>query len=138
MSAHPAHSRPLVRTSTDRRNLDFVLFSFQDVERGGSHPWRIRDALEGTQIFGATGSGKTSGSGASLATAMLAAGFGGLVLTAKPSDFADWAHPERGLMARAGRKDRPVVLGPQTASRRNEYKKWGCELAEHGFDFLNY
>ena len=53
-------------------------------------PWRVRDAFEGTQIFGATGSGKTSGSGRLLALNLLQHGFGGLVLTAKPDEAARW------------------------------------------------
>jgi len=53
-------------------------------------PWCVSDAIEGTQIFGATGSGKTSGSGRALALAFLRAGFGGLVLTAKPDERALW------------------------------------------------
>lgn len=52
--------------------------------------WTARDAFEGTQIFGAIGSGKTSGSGATLAKAMLRAGWGGLVLCAKQDDRALW------------------------------------------------
>lgn len=52
--------------------------------------WTIRDACEGTQIFGATGSGKTSGSGRAIAKGMLAQGFGGLVLTAKPDERDLW------------------------------------------------
>lgn len=42
------------------------------------------------QIFGGIGSGKTSGSGASLARAYLRAGFGGLVLCAKKDELASW------------------------------------------------
>jgi len=49
----------------------------------GGDSWRIKDACEGTMIFGGTGSGKTSGSGRALATSFLSAGFGGLVLCAK-------------------------------------------------------
>ena len=49
----------------------------------GADTWRIKDACEGTVIFGGTGSGKTSGSGRALARSFLAAGFGGLVLCAK-------------------------------------------------------
>jgi hypothetical protein len=56
----------------------------------GSDPWRIKDACEGTMIFGGTGSGKTSGSGRAIATSFLAAGFGGLVLCAKPEEPALW------------------------------------------------
>jgi hypothetical protein len=52
--------------------------------------WRIRDACEGTQIFGATGSGKTTGSGRALALAFLENGFGGLVLCAKADEPELW------------------------------------------------
>src|SRR6185295_17250534 len=52
--------------------------------------WRIRDSFEGTQIMGMTGSGKTSGSGATLARAFLANGYGGVVLTVKSSERALW------------------------------------------------
>lgn len=48
--------------------------------------WRLRDACEGTVIFGGTGSGKSSGSGRAIARAFLRAGFGGLVLCAKQDD----------------------------------------------------
>lgn len=55
--------------------------------------WRVRDALEGgVQVFGSTGSGKTSGSGQALATAFLRAGWGGLVLCAKDDEAARWQH----------------------------------------------
>jgi type IV secretory pathway TraG/TraD family ATPase VirD4 len=52
--------------------------------------WTVGDACQGTQIFGATGSGKTSGSGQAIAKAFLRAGFGGLVLTAKPDECKLW------------------------------------------------
>ena len=48
-----------------------------------SHPadgFRLADAFEGVVCFGSSGSGKTTGSGAAIARAYLAAGFGGLVL----------------------------------------------------------
>jgi hypothetical protein len=56
----------------------------------GEDLWRIKDACEGTMIFGATGSGKTSGSGSAIARSFLAAGFGGLVLCAKPDEPELW------------------------------------------------
>jgi len=52
--------------------------------------WRIRDACEGTVIFGAVGSGKTSGSGSAIARAFLQVGFGGLVMTVKPDEAVRW------------------------------------------------
>lgn len=55
-----------------------------------SDPFTIGNAFEGVQIFGGIGSGKTSGSGATLAKSMLTAGFGGLVLCAKKDELKTW------------------------------------------------
>lgn len=52
--------------------------------------WTARQAVEGVQIFGGIGSGKTSGSGRTLALKYLAAGYGGLVLTVKPDEKRLW------------------------------------------------
>jgi hypothetical protein len=68
-------------------SLDTPLLHFSDHEQD---TWRIRDACEGTQIFGATGSGKTSGSGRALAHAFLENDFGGLVLCAKNDEPDLW------------------------------------------------
>jgi len=73
----------------------------------GADTWRIKDACEGTIIFGGTGSGKTSGSGSALARSFLAAGFGGLVLCAKPDEPALW----RGYAADAGRGSDVAMFG---------------------------
>lgn len=69
--------------------------------------WSIRDAVEGTLILGATGAGKSSGSGRSIAKAMLRSGFGGTVLVAKPDERAQW---ER-YCAETGRLDDLLVMG---------------------------
>lgn len=73
------------------------------------HPWRIADAVEGTQIFGATGSGKTSGSGRHIALAMLREKFGGLVLTAKTDELVTWQR----YFKESGRQDSPLVVSPE-------------------------
>ena len=52
--------------------------------------WTVRHAIEGVQIFGGIGSGKTSGSGRTLALKYLSSGFGGLVLTVKPDEKELW------------------------------------------------
>jgi len=52
--------------------------------------WTLRDAYEGTMIFGRSGSGKTSGSGATLARSFLRSGMGGLVLCAKGDEADTW------------------------------------------------
>ncbi len=56
----------------------------------GGDAWRLADACEGTFILGATGSGKTSGSGNSIASAFLRAGFGGVILCSKPGEAGEW------------------------------------------------
>jgi len=75
---------------------DAVLVSF-----GEDAPWTVRNAFEGTLVLGATGSGKTSGSGVAIAHSFLHSGFGGLVLTAKAGEADHW---ER-LCAKFGRCD---------------------------------
>lgn len=52
--------------------------------------FRISDALTGVCVFGATGSGKTSGPAKHLAYGYLVAGFGGLVLCAKKEERRQW------------------------------------------------
>ncbi|MGE3109314.1 MAG: type IV secretory system conjugative DNA transfer family protein [Phycisphaerales bacterium] len=93
---------------------DFILCEF-----GPSRvPWRIGDAIEGVQIIGATGSGKTSGSGATLARAFLerARGFmGGLVLTAKHGETDLW----RRYATETGRSDDLIIFSPRSGHRFN-------------------
>jgi hypothetical protein len=80
--------------------------------------WTVRDSFEGTQIFGAIGSGKTSGSGQAIAKAFLKAGYGGLVLTAKKGERELW---EKYAEA-TGRQDL-IIVSPENHWR---------------FNFLNY
>lgn len=94
--------------------LDTVLVEFMP-----SYPWTVRDACEGTQIFGQNGSGKTSGSGQAIAKAFLRSGFGGLVLTAKTDERELW---ERWA-GETGRMSDLVVFSPESG---------------HSFNFLNY
>ena len=74
----------------------------------GEDVWRLKDACEGVLILGAPGSGKTSGSGFAFAAAFIQAGFGGLVLAAKPDEARRW----ESLCARCGRGDDCVVVTP--------------------------
>lgn len=87
------------------------------IDFGPGQEFTLRDAYEGVQIFGATGSGKTSGSGAALAMSFLRQGFGGLVLTAKPDEYELW----KDYCAATGRE--LTVFGPN---------------AGYGFNFLRY
>lgn len=61
--------------------LSLPLFQLTDRDA-----FTLADACEGIQIFGGTGSGKTTGSGETVALAYLRVGMGALVLTAKPED----------------------------------------------------
>lgn len=94
--------------------MDNVIVAFN-----GEHPWTARDSFEGTQIFGAIGSGKTSGSGRALAHGFLKSGFGGLVLTAKTDEKDLWVKYCR----ESGRSDSLIVFSPEN---------------EHRFNFLDY
>lgn len=77
--------------------------------------WRISDACQGTQIFGSTGSGKSTGPLATICRAFLRAGFGGLFLTAKTTDRRDYENYCR----ETGRSGDVLVFGPNEALRYN-------------------
>ncbi|MVM34459.1 TraM recognition domain-containing protein [Spirosoma sp. HMF4905] len=81
--------------------------------------WTARHAVEGVQIFGGIGSGKTSGSGRLFAHKYLINGFGGLVLTVKPDEKLIWQE----YCQQTGREDDLLILEPG---------------GQHSFNFLNY
>lgn len=78
-------------------------------------PFTLEDACKGLQIWGMTGSGKSSGSGKLVALSYLRAGFGGLVLVAKPSETQTWCDYVRA----AGREADLVVFSPSAPWRYN-------------------
>lgn len=82
-------------------NDDHPLFHFTSAD-----PFTPRQAFEGVQIFGGIGSGKTSGSGATLARSFLRAGFGGLVLCAKKDELDTWLEYAR----QTGREESILVF----------------------------
>ena len=81
------NSQNAIPRSTAAANLEFPLLKFSDDKADW---WTVRNALEGTQIFGGIGSGKTSGSGRMIATSFLKNGFGGVILCAKPDEAEEW------------------------------------------------
>jgi hypothetical protein len=81
--------------------------------------WSLGDAFQGVQVFGGTGSGKSSGSGQALARAFLKANLGGLVLTAKTDEAAQWRE-----YARDAEREADLIIVDARA-------KWR-------FDFLSY
>jgi hypothetical protein len=75
----------------------------------------IGRAVEGILILGATGSGKSSGSGRAIALSFLQAGFGGLVLCAKSEERRVW----ESYCREAGRLKDLVIFGPDQSWRFN-------------------
>jgi TraM recognition site of TraD and TraG len=76
------------------------------------NPFRVRHLLNSVAIFGGTGSGKTSGSGMTLGSAIVSyPNSGGLIIAAKPGeDRVMW---ER-IFARAGRSSDLVIIDPSS------------------------
>jgi hypothetical protein len=66
----------------------------------------LEDATRGVFIVGGTGSGKTSGSGKTLAKTYLTAGFGGLVVCHKPDEAKTW----KRYAQETGRENSLVIL----------------------------
>lgn len=81
--------------------------------------WCLKDAFEGVQIFGGTGSGKSSGSGQALARAFMDSNLGGLVLTAKLDEVLSWKRMAKAM----GRESDLLIVEPG---------------APHKFNFLRY
>lgn len=73
--------------------------------------WSAADAAEGVQIFGGTGSGKTSGSGKAIAYSYLKSGFGGLVLAVKQDEVENW----KKYCEDTGRYDDLVIFSPENS-----------------------
>jgi hypothetical protein len=94
--------------------LDMPLFHWAK-----NDPFTLEEACKGVQVWGMTGSGKSSGSGRLIAHSYLRRGFGGLVLCAKPGEAATW----RDYCRVTGRGDDLVVFSP---------------AGDYRFNFLNY
>jgi hypothetical protein len=82
---------------------------------GDGHSFRVADAQTGVCIFGATGSGKSSGPGKNLAFGYLAADFGGVVLCAKREERRQWEQWAK----EAGRSDDLVIVDASGQHRFN-------------------
>lgn len=104
------------RPQGDLYDLDAPLLMFSPHD-----PWTTRMACSGTAIFGETGSGKTTGSGAAIARSFLRAGFAGLVCCAKPEERLIWQR----LASETGRAEHLVIFGADQPWRFNflEYER---------------
>lgn len=99
-------------------NLDTPLLNLS-----AKDPFTLRDACNGVHILGGIGSGKTSGSGKTLAGAYLRAGMGGVVLCAKPEEvnlWLDYTHQH-------GRSQSVILFDENRSFNFIDY-----ELARHG------
>jgi hypothetical protein len=120
--------------SRDRWDLSTPLLQWSALDA-----WTIGDAVTGTLTVGATGSGKTSGSGRAMAVAMLRQGFGGLVLTAKPDERELWQRYAR----EAGREEDLRIFGSDASLRFNfldyesRHRGEGAGLTENLVSFFS-
>jgi len=101
-------------------NAALLEFSADGKTKPPENYWSLGDAFQGVQVFGGTGSGKSSGSGQALARAFLGANLGGLVLTAKTDEVGQW----KRYAAEAGRPDDDLII----VEARGKWR----------FNFLNY
>jgi len=96
--------------------FDQTILDLSDDESDEKIYWTLRDAFQGVQIFGGIGSGKTSGSGNTLASAFLRKGFGGLVLCAKPDERERWEK-----LARQEGRSKDVIIFSEKRDGEEEF-----------------
>ena len=85
--------KPPVATPVSERERKQGYLSHQNaplLQLSPDYTLTLQQSFEGVQIFGGTGSGKTSGSGRYLARSLLHAGYGGIVFCAKPDEATTW------------------------------------------------
>jgi hypothetical protein len=97
---------------------------------GGGQAFRIADAQTGVCVFGATGSGKTSGPAKHLAYGYLAGGFGGLILCAKKEERIQW----QAWAEETGRAEDLVIIDASGKWRFN-FLDWEAERPGEGGGF---
>jgi len=95
--------------------------------------WTLEDAYAGTFICGGTGSGKSSGSGRTIAHAFLRAGFGGLVLCAKPDEANTW----RRYCKETGREKSLYVIDG-TGNKRFNFLEYELARVDGGGNSTNF
>lgn len=81
--------------------------------------WKVGDAMRGVIVFGGTGSGKTSGSGRTLALKYLSEGWGGLVLCVKTDEANLW----KGYCEKTGRSKDMIVFRDGAVHEDGKFNK---------------
>jgi hypothetical protein len=122
-------TRPVQRAADFLADPDAPLV----VLNGYGDALRVRDFYEGVQIVGGTGSGKSSGSGMACARAMLQAGWGGIVLCAKPDEAERWI----GYLRDCGRLNDLVLMRPGSGLNFNFIEYEFRRPDGHGADVFN-
>lgn len=89
--------------------------------------FRLNDALTGVCVFGATGSGKTSGVAKHLAIGYLGAGFGGLVLCAKKEEREQWLE-----WAKIAQREDDLVIISADGNNCFNFMNWEASRAGEG------
>ena len=89
--------------------------------------FRVADALTGVCVFGATGSGKTSGPAKFIAHAYLSAGFGGVILTAKIEERNQWIE-----WAEKCNRLHDLRIVDVTGDQRFNFLEWEAARQEEG------
>ena len=101
--AEPPTDKQRLLAAAEPYPLDTPLLRLSPVDY-----WSVRDACEGVFVTGATGSGKSSGSGAAIAKAYLRAGMGGIVMCSKPEERLTWERYTR----ETGREKSLILFSP--------------------------
>ena len=103
------------RYVTNPKDLDYPLIEFSDSQED---IWTLRKAVEGVQIFGGIGSGKSSGSGQTIALSLLKAKYGGVILTSKVDETLRWLK----YADQMERLDEVIVFGERFSLRKYQQK----------------
>src|ERR1017187_8149229 len=112
LNAPGAHAPNVVHKPRNPFDLDTPLSYFGDDPKD---VFTIPHAVEGIQIWGGSGGGKSSSTGAHLALALLKSGAGGIVFTVKPDEPRLWRH----YCALTGRQNDLIVFSPTEPWRFN-------------------
>ena len=112
--------------------LDDVLWDVYLHDIGVWDTWTLRNAVQGVQIFGGIGSGKSSGSGQTLAKIYLKEGFGGVVLTAKMDELNAWEQYFDDVGR--SRDDLIVFQAPHNDPDKKQYPEYSFNPLQYEMD----
>ena len=118
----PKPTSPLLQKTLAAFDLDYPLMRWSPTDH-----FCLRDAVTGVLVFGGTGGGKTSGPLRSLLKAYFRAGYGGIIFTTKPGEYAEireWAEE-------TGRLDSLIRFAPEE-KHRFSFMTYASRLAGRG------